>query len=64
MMRELAMAMELPFIPIAAVLIGGGLGYVLDKKLGTAPLFVLLLGLLGFAAGLWEIIRRVKSNQK
>jgi len=58
------MAMELPFIPIAAVLIGGGLGYVLDKKLGTAPLFILVIGLVGFAAGLWEIIRRVKSNPK
>jgi ATP synthase protein I len=64
MIRELAMAMELPFIPIAAVLIGGGLGYVLDKKLGTAPLFTLVTGLVGFAAGLWQIIRRVKSNPK
>jgi len=56
--------MELPFVLIASILVGGGLGYLLDKKLGTAPLFVLLLGFLGFGAGIWEIIRRVKSGKK
>ena len=56
--------MELPFVLIASVLVGGGLGYLLDKKLGTTPFFVLLLGFLGFGAGIWEIIRRVKSAKK
>ncbi|HYL10938.1 MAG TPA: AtpZ/AtpI family protein [Candidatus Acidoferrales bacterium] len=58
------MAMELPFILVASILVGGGLGYVLDKKLGTTPAFVLLLGILGFGAGMWDIIRRVKSVPK
>lgn len=62
--RDLALAMELPFIPIAAVMIAGGLGYLIDKRLGTLPAFTLVLGLLGFAAGLREIIRRVKSGTK
>jgi ATP synthase protein I len=56
--------MELPFVLIACILVGGGLGYLLDKKLATTPLFVLLLGFLGFGAGIWEIIRRVKSVKK
>ena len=56
--------MELPFILVSSILIGGGLGYLLDKKLGTAPLFMLLFGILGFGAGIWEIIRRVKSRPK
>ena len=62
--RDLALAMELPFVLIACILVGGGLGYLLDKKLATTPLFVLLLGFLGFGAGIWEIIRRVKSVKK
>lgn len=62
--RDLALAMELPFIPIAAVMVAGGLGYLIDKRLGTLPAFTLILGLLGFAAGLREIIRRVKSGAR
>jgi len=58
------MAMELPVILVAAVIIGGGLGYLLDKRFGTLPVFSLVLGLLGFAGGLREIIRRVRSVEK
>ena len=63
-MRELALAMELPFIPIAAVVIAGGLGYLLDSRLHTWPLFALLLGLLGFVAGIREVLRRVSKAEK
>jgi F0F1-type ATP synthase assembly protein I len=58
------MAMELPFMPIAGVIVAGGLGYLLDKRLGTLPLFSLLLGVLGFAAGMREIVRRLKDGAK
>jgi ATP synthase protein I len=63
-LRELALAMQLPFIPIAAILTGGGLGYLIDKKFGSAPAFILLLGLLGFVVGLWEVIRLAKGASK
>ncbi|HLB86170.1 MAG TPA: AtpZ/AtpI family protein [Terriglobales bacterium] len=56
--------MELPFIPVAAVVIAGGLGYLMDKRFGTLPVFSLILGFLGFAAGVREIIRRIKSDAK
>ncbi|HLE37080.1 MAG TPA: AtpZ/AtpI family protein [Candidatus Acidoferrales bacterium] len=64
MMRELAMAMELPFIPIGAVVIAGGLGYLIDSRVHTSPLFALLLGLLGFVAGIREVLRRVSKLDK
>ena len=61
--RTFALAMELPFIPVVAVVLGGGLGYLLDKRLHTDPWFTLALGALGFVAGIREILRRLKSRE-
>ena len=58
------MAMELPFIPIGAVVIAGGLGYLIDSRVHTSPLFALLLGLLGFVAGIREVLRRISKLDK
>lgn len=63
-MRQLALAMELPFIPIAAVVIGGGLGYLLDSRLHTEPFLMMVLGLLGFIGGVREILRRLAKEEK
>ncbi|MCL4522735.1 MAG: AtpZ/AtpI family protein [Acidobacteria bacterium] len=62
LVQILALAMELPVIPVAAVLIGGGLGYLLDKWLHTGPFLTLTFGVLGFAAGIRELVRRLKIN--
>ena len=61
LVQILALAMELPFIPITAVLIGGGMGYLLDRWLHTSPYLALVFGALGFVAGIRELIRRLKS---
>ena len=61
---QVAMAMELPLIMIGAVVIGGGLGYLLDEHFHTGPLLALLLGFLGFGAGIWEIVRRLSHSEK
>jgi F0F1-type ATP synthase assembly protein I len=37
------------------------IGYSLDKNLGTAPIFIFLLLLLGFMAGVWNMYR-VQNN--
>lgn len=58
---QLAMAMELPFIFVGAIVAGGLLGWWLDAKLGTAPWLMIVLGALGFYAGLREILRRLDS---
>jgi ATP synthase protein I len=62
--NQLAMAMELPFIMISGVVIGGGFGYLLDKRLHTGPMLALLFGFLGFGAGIWDIIRRLSRAEK
>ena len=54
-----ALAMELPFTIVGAVLLGALLGYFLDHWLRTKVVFTILLGGLGFAAGLKEVLRRL-----
>jgi len=57
--RQFAMAIELPFVFVASVLIGGAIGYWLDIRFHTSPVFLLILGALGFAGGVRELVRRV-----
>jgi len=54
--------MELPFTLVAAVLVGGALGYFLDRWLHTKPILMLVLGGVGFFAGVREVIRRVSAS--
>jgi F0F1-type ATP synthase assembly protein I len=54
-----ALAVELPFTFVGAVLLGGLLGFFLDRWLHTKIVFTLILGGLGFAAGLKEVLRRL-----
>ena len=44
---------------IAAVLVGAGIGYLIDLGLGTSPWGLLILLLMGFAAGILNVIRVV-----
>ena len=62
--NQLALAMELPFIMIGGVVIGGGFGYLLDQRLHTGPLLALIFGVLGFGAGIWDIVRRLSRSEK
>lgn len=62
--RQFAMAMELPFLIVGGALIGGGLGYLLDRWLRTSPVFMLVLGLLGFAGGTWELLRSLSRSDR
>lgn len=56
---NVALAMELPFTIVGAVILGGLLGFFLDHWLHTKVVFTLLLGGVGFAAGLKEVLRRL-----
>ena len=56
---NVALAMELPFTIVGAVVLGGLLGFFLDHWLHTKVVFTLLLGGVGFAAGLKEVLRRL-----
>jgi ATP synthase protein I len=45
---------------LAGVLVGGGLGWLLDQQFGTRPWLMLALLLLGVAAGFWNVIRTAR----
>ncbi|MBL8670742.1 MAG: AtpZ/AtpI family protein [Alphaproteobacteria bacterium] len=47
------MAMEL----VASLVVGFGLGYLLDRWLGTRPWLLIVMILLGMSAGLYNVIR-------
>lgn len=42
---------------VAAVLVGTGLGFGLDRLLGTSPIFLIVFLLMGAAAGFWNVYR-------
>lgn len=60
---QFAMAMELPFVLVGAVLLGGLLGFFLDRWLHTKPVLMLLFGALGFFGGVRDIIRRLPGSK-
>jgi len=44
--------------------VGGVSGYFLDRWLGTSPLFLIGCFFLGFAAGLYSLMREVGKSDK
>jgi ATP synthase protein I len=57
-----ALALELPFTLVGALAVAVTAGYYLDRWLHTKPVFILVLGALGFVAGVREVIRRLPGN--
>ena len=58
--NQAAIAMELPFVLVSAVVVGGLIGFFLDRWLHTKPIFLLIFGGIGFAAGVRDVLRRLK----
>ena len=63
-LRQLSMAMELPFVMVGGILLGGGLGYLLDRWLHTSPALTLAGGAFGFGIALRDILRRLSRETK
>jgi ATP synthase protein I len=60
--NQAAMAMELPFVLVAAVVVGGLIGYFLDRWLHTKPWLLILFGGVGFYAGVRDVLRRLSGS--
>jgi F0F1-type ATP synthase assembly protein I len=59
--RELGKYYNIAFLLPACILVGFGIGYVLDKIFGTGFLKIIFL-LLGVAAGIIEVIRELTKD--
>lgn len=46
---------------LAALIVGAGSGYFLDRWLETSPIFLVVMLVLGFAAGLMSVFRVMKG---
>ena len=46
---------------LAGVIVGGGIGWALDRFFGTSPLLLIVMFLLGVAAGMRIVIRTARQ---
>ena len=60
--HQFAMAMELPFVLVGAIIAGGAMGYFLDVWLHTKPVLMFVFGCIGFAAGVRDVLRRLPKE--
>lgn len=54
---------QLAFVLPAATIVGYGIGYMLDRALGTHFLYIVFL-LIGIAAGFLQIIRKATKDSE
>jgi len=47
---------------VSAIVVGGLLGYLLDRWLHTKPVLMLILGGVGFYAGVRDVLRRLARS--
>ena len=57
----MGLALTLPFTMLAGPLVGFGLGYLLDRQLGTYPWLLLLLGLGGVVGSFVRVYQTLRE---
>jgi len=62
--RQIALAFELPFMLVAPPLVGGAIGYFLDRWLHTKPILMIVLGFLGVVMGIRDALKMASSEEK
>ena len=63
-LRNAAMVSSVGLTLVLATVIGLGMGYLLDRWLGTKPWLMLLFMILGIVAGFVEMIRAVMRSSQ
>jgi ATP synthase protein I len=62
--KQIAMAFELPIMIVGPVILGGAIGFFLDKWLHTKPLLMIVLGILGIGVGLRDVLKAAAMQDK
>ncbi len=42
---------------VSAIIVGAGIGWAIDRGLGTSPAFLIVFFMIGVTAGVWNVIR-------
>lgn len=58
-----ALAWRMVLELVTGVFVGGGIGWGIDALLGTLPVFMVVIGLLGFAAGVRTMLRTASEHR-
>ena len=58
---KLGVAFRLVSELLAGVIVGGGIGWALDRVFGTSPILLIVMFLLGVAAGMRNVIRTARE---
>ncbi|MDX2308953.1 MAG: AtpZ/AtpI family protein [Hyphomicrobium sp.] len=61
--RGMAMGLRMSTELVAAILVGGVIGWGIDQGLGSTPWFFLIFFILGFAAGILNVTRGFQRMQ-
>ncbi len=61
--NSIGLAFRLATELVAGLLVGGVIGWYLDKWLGTSPVMLLIFFALGAAAGIFNVIRTAREMQ-
>lgn len=62
--RQIALAMELPFLLVGPPVVAGAIGYFLDRWLHTKPWLMIVLGFCGVAIGLFDVVKMASAGDK
>ncbi len=62
--KQVALALELPFMVVAPVILGGAIGFFLDRWLHTKPLLLIVLGFLGVVVGIRDALKSADAQDK
>lgn len=62
--KQIALAVELPFMLVGPAVIGGAIGYFVDRWLHTKPWVMIVLGLCGVTLGLRDAIKMASAGDK
>lgn len=58
---QLGIAFRLVSDLMAAVLVGGGIGWALDRLFGTSPILLIVMFLIGVATGIRNVMRTARE---
>jgi ATP synthase protein I len=62
--KQIALAFELPFMLVGPVVLGGAMGYFLDRWLHSKPLLLIVLGILGVIVGVRDAVKIAGAQDK